>query len=91
MASKGYPESYKKGTTIRIDENLNKINNLSILHAGTLLNNQELTSDGGRVLNIIAKANNFKTARSIAYDAINKIDWKDGFYRTDIAKKAENF
>lgn len=91
MASKGYPENYKKGTTIKIDESLDKINNLSILHAGTILNNQELTSEGGRVLNIVAKANNFKTARSIAYEAINKIDWQDGFYRTDIAKKAENF
>ena len=49
----------------------------------------KILANGGRVLNIVAKANSFKAARSNAYKAINSIDWKEGFVRHDIAKKVE--
>ncbi len=89
MAAKGYPENYKKGCEINL-ESAKKIEGVKILHAGTALKNGKIISNGGRVLNIIAKAKTFKEARKKAYEAIDLIDYKDGFVRKDIAKKVED-
>lgn len=88
MCANGYPEAYKKGTEINLDATKN-IPDVKIFHAGTALQNAKLVANGGRVLNIVAQADNFKTARSKAYEAINKIDWPDGFVRQDIGKNVE--
>ena len=66
-----------------------KISGVKILHAGTIKKDGKILANGGRVLNIIAQADSFKTARSKAYEAISEIDWKEGFVRKDIAVKAE--
>ena len=59
-----------------------------IFHAGTSLNSVgELQASGGRVLAVTALAATQKQARDKAYDAIAKISWDEGFYRTDIAKE----
>ena len=59
MASKGYPENYKSGHTIK---GIDKVNgNNIVFHAGTKLNkNEELVTNGGRVLNIISKQQTLK-------------------------------
>ena len=83
LCSKGYPGNYKKGGIIkfhRIKEN----KNLFIFHAGTKLNNENIYSAGGRVLNIVSKGQNFKQIRKKIIKLIKKINWKDGFYRKDI-------
>ena len=90
MAAKGYPEDYIKGTEIKGLEHAKKIDGVEILHAGTKNDNGKIIANGGRVLNVVAKAKSFKEARSKAYEAIDLIEWKDGFVRTDIAKKVEN-
>ncbi len=89
MCAGGYPEAYKKGTEINLTEAKN-IPDVKILHAGTALQNGKLVANGGRVLNIVASAKSFKDARGKAYDAVDKIDWKDGFVRRDIGQKVEN-
>ncbi len=87
MAANGYPDSYKKGTFIKNLKEAESEDNIVIFHAGTKNENGKILANGGRVLGISAIAEDFKTARQNSYDAINKIDWKDGFYRRDIALK----
>ncbi len=87
VASKGYPENYKKGVAINLSEA--KKSAAKIFHAGTTLKDGELVSNGGRVLNVIASAKNFKDARKLAYETIDKIDFSEGFVRKDIAKRVE--
>ena len=89
MCANGYPESYQKGTEIKNLHEAAKISGVKILHAGTIKKDGKILANGGRVLNIIAQADSFKTSRSKAYEAISKIDWKEGFVRKDIAVKAE--
>ena len=83
LCSKGYPGNYKKGKVIRIKRIRNK-NNLFIIHAGTKLNNGNIYSVGGRVLNIVSKGQNFNQIRKKIIKFLRKINWRNGFYRKDI-------
>ncbi len=87
MAAKGYPAKYKRGTIIRNIEQAES-EFVTIFHAGTKRENNQILANGGRVLNIVAIGENVKQAKMRAYQAISKIDWQDGFYRTDIGNRA---
>ena len=89
MAAKGYPGDYKKGTSIKGLNRANQIKNTHVFHAGTLLNQQgELIANGGRVLSITSMGENIADAQTKAYEAVDLIDWTDGFCRRDIAWRA---
>ena len=84
LCAKGYPGKYKMG--IKID-NLKKVlisKNDFIYHAGTKLVNNQLLSNGGRVLNITSVGNKFYDIRKKIIFIIKKLRWKNGFYRDDI-------
>jgi len=87
LCAKGYPGSYKKNLLIN---NINKIK-LSkkdyIFHAGTKFYNNELRSNGGRVLNITSVGKSFFEIRKKIISNIKKINWKNGFFRKDIGWK----
>ena len=87
MAANGYPSSYQKGDKINGLENIDD-ENVKIFHAGTKKQGDEIVANGGRVLNITAMGDSVKQAQTKAYQAIKKIDWRNGFYRTDIGYKA---
>ena len=61
-----------------------------IYHAGTKLFNQEIRTNGGRVLNITSVGDSFSKIRKKIIKIIKKINWKDGFYRKDIGWKVIN-
>jgi phosphoribosylamine--glycine ligase len=87
QCSNGYPETYENNQEIK---NLDKIiltENEFIFHAGTKINESKIVSNGGRVLNFVAKSKSFKKSREIALHLIKKINWKNGFYRKDIGYK----
>ena len=87
LCSKGYPGNYKKGIRVK---NLNEIKlskNDQIYHAGTKYINNEIVSNGGRVLNITSTGKNFFKIRNRIIKIIKKIGWKAGFYRKDIGWK----
>lgn len=87
MASKGYPGQYKTNSIIKGISSANSINGVKVFHAGTKIDSKNnIVSNGGRVLSITANAKNIEEARILAYKAINKIDWDDGFCRNDIGK-----
>ena len=84
LCSKGYPSKYKKNKLIK---NLDKIQlkkNFSIFHAGTKIENGNIMSTGGRVLNITGVGKNFSKLRSDIIKILKKINWSSGFYRRDI-------
>ena len=90
MATQGYPDGYSRGSTIRGLEAAAKIPGVEIFHAGTKFgtDGQTITANGGRVLNITALAPTIAEARTRAYEAVELIDWPEGFYRRDIAWRA---
>ena len=86
LCSKGYPDKFQNNIEIK---NLDKIKiekNEFIFHAGTLEkdNDNKVYSNGGRVLNFVAKSNSFKENRNQAIKLINKLNWDNGFFRKDI-------
>jgi len=88
MAAKGYPGKYEKGSEIKGLEEAAADPDVMIFHAGTKREGDRLLAVGGRVLNITALGDTVSEARDKAYAAIEKIDWPEGFCRTDIAWRA---
>jgi phosphoribosylamine---glycine ligase len=84
MATKGYPGDYAKGSRIEGLDEAAKTEGVEIFHAGTRLQDGHITAYGGRVLNVCALGKSVSEARDRAYAAIAKIDWPEGFCRTDI-------
>ncbi|MAJ56678.1 MAG: phosphoribosylamine--glycine ligase [Candidatus Pelagibacter sp.] len=83
-SNKGYPGDYDKSTVIK---NLNKIDqneNIQIFHAGTSNVNGEIIAIGGRVLNSTVTNKSLKIARDEALRALDKLEWKNKYYRRDI-------
>ncbi|MFP3031541.1 MAG: phosphoribosylamine--glycine ligase, partial [Wolbachia sp.] len=85
VASKGYPNGYQKGEVIKVLNKIENIPGILVFHAGTKLDKSgNLVSDGGRVLNIVAKGNTVEEAKSKVYSALNFLEWPGGFFRYDI-------
>lgn len=88
MASKGYPGSFDKGTPILgLPE---AAAGEAIFHAGTACSEGHLKATGGRVLTVTATGADVGEAADRAYRLVAKVDWPNGFYRTDIAHRARD-
>lgn len=87
MATRGYPGSYPSGTPITGLDDAAAMPGATVFHAGTRLVDGKLVSAGGRVLTICATGKGLPEARQRAYDAVAKVDWPDGFCRSDIGAK----
>jgi len=87
LCSKGYPESYKKNIDIPNLKNLIPEKNNFIYHAGTKISDDEILASGGRVLNFVSVSDNYLECRNEAINLIEKLNWKNGFYRSDIGFK----
>ncbi len=75
---------YKKNIQIEnLDQVINNEKN-QIFHAGTIEKNNKIFSDGGRVINVTSLGNNLEDTRTKCLDNLNKIGWKEGFFRKDI-------
>ena len=86
-ASRGYPQSAEKGQRITgLGKISGKGKNIFVFHAGTKTQNSAFYTNGGRVLNVVALADDFTTAREKVYGAIEKISFSGMQVRTDIAK-----
>lgn len=84
-ASKGYPDKYEIGKEIHM--NLKESEDIIVFHAGTSMKNGKLLTDGGRVLNVVAKAPELKKAKEKAYKAMSLINFDGIYYRKDIGDK----
>ena len=90
LCSKGYPEDYKKNVEIQDIKNLELNKNNFIYHAGTKISDDKIYAVGGRVLNFVSISNSYLNARNEAINQIKKLNWKSGFYRSDIGYKVIN-
>ena len=88
MASIGYPGKIKKGTIIKGVKNLSSSSSQMCFHAGTKKEANNLVANSGRVLSFTARGETLAEAQSVAYKMAKSIDWKEGFYRTDIGWRA---
>jgi len=88
LATKGYPDSYPRGSEIRGLDAAAKVPGVQIFHAGTKRDGDRMLANGGRVLNVTAMARTVQEARELAYRAVDLIDWPEGFCRRDIAWRA---
>ena len=81
LASGGYPEKYEKGKRIT---GLDNISESTIFHAGTIKKDNNIYTDGGRVLSIVSSAPKMKEALRKSYNTISKIDFEGKTFRKDI-------
>ena len=88
MAANGYPGDYTKGTRIDGLDAAAEIEGVEIFHAGTVTKDGELFANGGRVLNICASGKTVLEAQQRAYQAVDRIQWPEGFCRRDIGWQA---
>jgi phosphoribosylamine--glycine ligase len=90
-ASGGYPGQYEKGKVIEGLNEVEKLDDVFVFHAGTKLCNDKVVTNGGRVLNVVGVDKDFKKAQEKAYNAIKMIHFDGMQYRSDIGNKAYKY
>ncbi|MCK5649335.1 MAG: phosphoribosylamine--glycine ligase [Gammaproteobacteria bacterium] len=87
MAAGGYPAAYETGHAI---EGLDLVDTDStkVFHAGTSEKDGQVVTSGGRVLCMTALGDSVSEAQKQVYQKVEKIYWKDAFFRTDIGYRA---
>jgi phosphoribosylamine--glycine ligase len=88
MASKGYPGAVSRGSEIRGLDRAAALDGVEIFHAGTRREGNRILADGGRVLAVTACGATVAEAQARAYEAVDRIDWPEGFCRRDIGWRA---
>lgn len=87
LASDGYPASPKTGDVITGLDKAAEVEGVRVYHAGTKRNaNAEVVTNGGRVLSVTALGPDFATARTRAYRACDRIEFRGMQLRRDIGK-----
>ena len=86
IAAANYPESPRKGDVIKgiPDETTDSVT----FHAGTVLENNQLKTAGGRVLCVVGLGGTVRVAHKVAYEAADKIHFDGMQYRRDIGWRA---
>jgi phosphoribosylamine--glycine ligase len=88
LAEKGYPECYQKGNVIQGAESVKNSKSKKVFHAGTKTVDEQLLTNGGRVLCVCALGKTLKKAKKKAYKTSKKIKWDSKYQRSDIGNKA---
>jgi phosphoribosylamine--glycine ligase len=88
MASGGYPGNIVKGRVIHGLDEVAKMPNVKVFHAGTAKTGDDIITNGGRVLGITALGADIQSARESAYSALERIGFDGAHYRRDIGEKA---
>ena len=88
MATRGYPGDYAEGSVIGGLDAVRANGGVTVFHAGTKRDGGTIRAAGGRVLGVTALAPSIAAARRLAYEAVDAIDWPEGFCRRDIGARA---
>jgi phosphoribosylamine---glycine ligase len=88
MASEGYPGDYERGIPIRGLNEAAALPDVKVFHAGTTLKDQQVVTNGGRVLGVTALGNSISSAKLQAYKGVHCIRWPGAWCRKDISDKA---
>ena len=84
LAATGYPGSPRTGGTIAGIDAADAIPGVTVFHAGTARDGDRLIANGGRILAVTALGKTLRQARDRVYEAVDAIDFPDGFHRRDI-------
>jgi phosphoribosylamine--glycine ligase len=88
LASEGYPDAPVTGRAITGLDEASRIPGVTVLHAATARGaDGGFVSTGGRVLAVVARAGDFRAARTAAYEALGRIHLEGSHYRHDIAER----
>jgi phosphoribosylamine--glycine ligase len=87
MASGGYPGSYVKHKPISGLEEVTRMPNVKVFHAGTAAEGDKVVTNGGRVLGMTGWGETLEQARAAAYEAVEKIHFEGAQWRKDIGAK----
>lgn len=87
MASGGYPASSEKGVPIHGLDTIAEEEAI-VFHSGTALKDDQIVTNGGRVLGVTAKDTTIKGAIDKAYAAVEKITFDHMQFRRDIGARA---
>lgn len=88
LTSAGYPGSYEKGKVITGTDEADAMDGVTVYHAGTTQEGDELLTSGGRVIAVTALGETFEAARDLSYAACDKIEFKGKTLRHDIGLRA---
>lgn len=88
IASGGYPDVYEKGKAIAGIEKAQEAGSI-IFHAGTVIKQEQLVTDGGRVLGVTAIASTFADAITNVYQAVDNIQFQSSYHRRDIGHRVK--
>jgi phosphoribosylamine--glycine ligase len=87
IAAEGYPANPVKGDKINFTDYTERAGGY-LLHAGTSWAGDDLVSAGGRVLSAVGSGPDLATARAAAYEVVESVQLRGGWYRHDIAERA---
>ena len=83
LTAGGYPAQYQKGDLIQ-GLNQPSFPDIKVFHAGTRAINDQILTDGGRVLSVTALGKDLHEAQQKAYQLAQLITWPNCYYRHDI-------
>jgi len=86
LASGGYPGKFESGKEIQGLDDVAKIPDVKVLHAGTKRDGRKIVTSGGRVLGVTATGNSLDESLQKAYQATEKIHFDGMHYRRDIGR-----
>ncbi len=88
LASEGYPDEFEKGKVISGLNDVDK--DCLVFHAGTKngIGSGEVLSNGGRVLNVVARGETLKDAIDKAYRNADIIKFDNKYHRKDIGYRS---
>ncbi|WP_372641725.1 phosphoribosylamine--glycine ligase [Ancylomarina sp.] len=81
LVSGGYPEAYEKGKHI---SGLDQVSDSLVFHAGTTNNNNDVVTNGGRVIAVSSYGDNLANALEKSFLNAEKIQFEGKYYRKDI-------
>ncbi len=89
MAAAGYPEEPRKGDTIHgLPKQNAATSDVLVFHAGTVVKDNEVVTNGGRVLCVTGLGDSTKVAAQNAYEYANKLHFDGMHMRSDIGYRA---
>ncbi|WP_020579037.1 phosphoribosylamine--glycine ligase [Actinopolymorpha alba] len=89
VATHGYPEAPRTGDVIEGAEEVDALEGVHVIHAGTSVDQAgNLVAAGGRVLAVTAHGPDLAIARDRVYDAVARIHLEGAHHRMDIAAAA---
>ncbi len=88
MAARGYPGAHATGSAMAGLEEAAALAGVTLFHAATRRSGGGWQAAGGRVLAVTALGADLAAARRRAYEAVDRIDWPQGFCRRDIGWRA---